>query len=357
MEIGYDRSTKVSVAVVGASGYTGAELLRLIVAHPLIELKAVYSHSTAGKKLAEVFPAFAHSDLTLLPFDAEKVASCAQVAFLALPHGTAQEATYQLRQHKVIVIDLSADHRFDDPLQYAQVYGSAHLHPQNLQETVYGLPELYRDQIKRSSLIACPGCYPTSVALALTPALKAGLLSSYEVIADSKSGVSGAGRSASITSLFAERGESIQGYKTLAHRHAPEMEMSFNRQRPISEQDQEACIHFAPHLIPMSRGILSTVYLKLKQGVSAEKVREIYQKAYRDEYFVTLLPEGEHPNTLSVRGTNRCHLGLTVRSHLLVVHAAIDNLGKGAAGQALQCFNLRLGFEETLGLKQVGVYP
>ena len=184
------------MAVVGASGYTGAELLRLIVGHPQMRLAAVYGHSTAGNPLAEVFPAFAHSDLILQSFNADAVAECAQVAFLALPHGTSQEAAYQLRLRGLIVIDLSADHRFDDCELYERVYGAEHRYPQMLKEAIYGLPEFHREKIKTSQFVACPGCYPTSVALAVYPALKADLLSSLEMIADCKSGVSGAGRSA-----------------------------------------------------------------------------------------------------------------------------------------------------------------
>lgn len=350
---------QVSVAVVGASGYTGAELLRLIVGHPQMRLAAVYGHSTAGKPLAEVFPAFAHSELILQAFSAEAVAECAQVVFLALPHGTSQEAAYQLRLRGLIVIDLSADHRFDDCALYERVYGAKHRYPKLLKEAIYGLPEFNREMIKTSQFVACPGCYPTSVALAVYPALNADLLSSLEVIADCKSGVSGAGRSAKVNSLFAERGETIQGYKTLAHRHAPEMEMSLSTQRPIdhSLMKEPIKVHFAPHLIPMSRGILSTVYLRLKPQVNLDVVRKTYITAYNIEPFVTVLSEGLHPTTLAVRASNRCHLGLTVQGGLLVVHAAIDNLGKGAAGQAIQCFNIIFEFEETLGLSQVGVYP
>lgn len=348
--------SRLKVAVIGASGYTGAELLRLIEGHPMIDLVMVCGHSKAGESLSTVFPAFAHSDLVLQGFCADRVAAEVEVAFLALPHGTAQEATEALRSRGVKVIDLSADHRFDDPDHYAEVYGAPHLFPERLREATYGLAELNREQIKRSSLIACPGCYPTSVALAVSPALSGGLLSCYEVIADCKSGLSGAGRSAKVGSLFSERGESMQGYSTLVHRHAPEMEITLNKCLP-SDSSERITVHFSPHLAPMSRGILSTVYLRLMSTVDAEQVREQYLDFYRDEPFVTVLPEGHSPNTLSVRGTNRCQLGLTVKKGLLVVHSAIDNLGKGAAGQALQCFNLINGLEETLGLRHVGVYP
>ena len=356
----------INVAVVGASGYTGAELLRVIYDHPQMKLTAVFGHSTAGKRLGEVFPSFAHVDLRLLSFDPDIVADLAEVAFLALPHGTTQTAADQLLSRGVKVIDLSADHRFDDPEMYAQVYGQAHAHPHRLSEAVYGLPELRRNELQDASFVACPGCYPTSVTLAVAPVLQAGLLANYEVIADCKSGVSGAGRSAKVSSLFSERGEAIQGYKTLDHRHAPEIEMNLNR--VLSSLDEVLRDHqssepltskvwFSPHLVPMSRGILSTVYLRLKPSLTETKIRDLYHQFYETEPFVTVLDQGQHPTTLAVRGTNRCHLGVTVRSDLLVVHSAIDNLGKGAAGQAVQCFNLMQGLEEETGLRCTALYP
>ena len=358
-------SHPVAVTVVGASGYTGAELLRLLAQHPHLELSAVYAHSKAGRALGEVFPALAHSDVVLERFAPDHAASRAQVAFLALPHGASQEAAHELRARDVLVIDLSADHRFNDPAQYAEIYGAPHRYPERLKEAVYGLPELFRAQLSGAQLIACPGCYPTSVALGASPALRAGLTSSHEVIADCKSGVSGAGRGAKEGSLFAERAEAMQGYATLNHRHAPEMEATLGR--VVAEREGQAApdqrargdlkVHFSPHLTPMSRGILSTLYLRLKAGVTAQEVRAAYEAAYCDEPFVTLLPEGRHVTTLAVRGTNRCHLDLTVQGDMLVVHSAIDNLGKGAASQAIQCFNISLGLPEVTGLTATGVYP
>lgn len=348
--------TATRVAVVGASGYTGAELLRLILTHPRMELVAVAGHSTAGRALGEVFPSFAHLNLTLRAFDPDEISELAEVVFLALPHGTSQEAAHALRSRGARVIDLSADHRFDDPELYARVYGAPHLYPDRLREAIYGLPELRRDELRDAALIACPGCYPTSVALAVAPALSAGLLTSHEIIADCKSGLSGAGRGAKVGSLMSERGESMQGYKTLDHRHAPEMEATLTRELEDHTGDPVK-VWFSPHLVPMTRGILSTVYLRLKAGVDIDAARKVYERAYQSEPFVTLLPSGQSPTTLSVRGTNRCQIGLTVRANLLVVHAAIDNLGKGAAGQAIQCFNISSGFSETLGLGHTALYP
>lgn len=358
-------SHPVAVTVVGASGYTGAELLRFLAHHPLAKLSAVYAHSKAGLRLGEVFPAWAHSSLRLESFDPDHAAAHGEVAFLALPHGASQEAAHALRERGVCVIDLSADHRFNHPAEYASVYGAEHAYPERAQEAAYGLPELFRAPLKSADLIACPGCYPTSVALGAAPAIRAGLSADLELIADCKSGVSGAGRSAKEMSLYSERAEAMQGYATLSHRHAPEMEATLGRvwaeaqgQKAHDQRDRgQLRVHFSPHLTPMSRGILSTLYLRLKPGVSARDVRDVYESTYAEEPFVTLLPEGAHATTLAVRGTNRCHLDLTVKGSLLVVHAAIDNIGKGSAGQALQCFNIRQGFDEQLGLEAVGVYP
>ncbi len=356
---------RLGVVVVGASGYTGAELLRYLTVHPLVEVRAVYGHSKAGLPLGEVFPSLAHSALTLSAFDPDAAAEVASVAFLALPHGASQEAARALRERGVRVIDLSADHRFNDPAEYARVYGAPHAHPALLEEAVYGLPELFRDEIRGAGLVACPGCYPTSVALGAAPALRAGLTRDAEVIADCKSGVSGAGRTPKEASLLAERAESMQGYQTLAHRHAPEMEATLGRVLAAAAGEEArgqrarggARVHFAPHLAPMSRGILSTLYLRLKPGVTEQEARAAYEDAYSREPLVTLLPAGQHPTTLAVRGTSRCHIGLTARGDLLVVHSAIDNLGKGAAGQAVQCLNLMAGLDEPLGLTAAGLYP
>jgi N-acetyl-gamma-glutamyl-phosphate reductase len=347
----------VSASVIGASGYVGAELLRLINEHPLIELRSVFAHSQAGLRLGEVFSSWAHSELILQRFDPDQVASESEVAFLGLPHGAAQEATFALRSRGVMVIDLSSDFRFSSPRDYQEIYGTIHEYPDLLEEAVYGLPELDRSHLKGAQLIACPGCYPTSVTLGALPAIRQNLLSSLEVIADCKSGISGAGRKTTQMSLFSERGECVQGYKTLSHRHGPEIEL--NLKSLIVDEGARASlkVHFAPHLVPMARGILSTLFMGVKPGVTEERARSVYEEAYRDEPFVTILPPGEHPNTLSVRGTNRCHLGLTLQGGMLVVHSAIDNLCKGSAGQAIQCFNIALGFEESLGLKAVATYP
>lgn len=333
-------------ALVGASGYTGVEALRLLSRHPDIDLTALCAGRMAGRPLAEVAPAFTGvAAPPLEPFHPKAVAAAADFAFLALPHGTAQDAAADLLAEGVRVIDLSADHRFDDPAAYAAIYGE-HRRPGSLSETVYGLPEHNRDRIAKSRLVGCPGCYPTSVILAASPAVRAGWTVG-DVIADCKSGVSGAGRSPGAGTHYPETADGLHAYKTLAHRHAPEMSRNLGGAR----------VHFVPHLVPIVRGILSTVYLRLDTPRTLDAVRALYGEAYDAEPFVHVLPAGAHPDPRHVRGTNRCHVGLFVDGDLLVVQAAIDNLGKGAAGQAVQCFNLMAGLPETTGLEHTALFP
>ena len=337
----------IRVALVGATGYTGAEALRLLGTHPQVELTMLCANRRAGHPVAESLPSFAGVALpTPVRFDARAVADVADFALLALPHGTAQTATAELLEAGVRVIDLSADHRFDDPAAYAAVYGE-HERPESLQHTVYGLAERNRQAIREARLVGCPGCYPTSVILAASPARFGGLLAGDEIIADCKSGVSGAGRSPGAGAHFPETSEGLRAYKTLAHRHAPEMSRALDG----------AKVRFVPHLVPMNRGILATVYLQLASGLSAVDVRRAYTAAYEDEPFVHVLNSGQHPDTRHVRGTNRCHLGLFVDGDLLVVQSVIDNLGKGAAGQAVQNLNLMAGLPETTGLTQTALFP
>ena len=274
----------VRVALVGASGYTGTEALRLLLQHPQVEITMLCAGRQAGKRVSEITPSFFGLDLpAMVPFDAKAVAAVADFAFLGLPHGTAQTATAELLAEGVKVIDLSADHRFDDPAFYSSVYAE-HAFPESLSETVYGLPELNRDTIRTTRLVGCPGCYPTSVILAAHPVRTAGILSSDELIADSKSGVSGAGRNPSAGTHFPETADGLHAYKTLAHRHAPEMGRMLDGMN----------VRFVPHLVPLIRGILSTVYLRLKPGVDEEQVRRIYEDAYGEEPFVHVLDAGLH---------------------------------------------------------------
>lgn len=338
---------RTRVALVGASGYTGLEALRLLTRHPGVRLTTLCAQRRAGEPVSAVAPAFVGRPLPeLVAFDPDAVADAADVAFLALPHGTAQDAAAALVERDVRVIDLSADHRFRDPDLYAQIY-APHRHPELLARTVYGLPEHNRKQITEAALVGCPGCYPTSVILAAAPALRADLLDSDEIIADCKSGVSGAGRSPGPGAHYPETADGLHAYKTLAHRHAPEMSAALGGAR----------VRFVPHLVPIVRGILSTVYLRLRAGVDTARVVAAYHAAYHAEPFVHLLDPGQHPDPRHVRGTNHCHLGLFVDDDLLVVQSAIDNLGKGAAGQAVQCFNLMTGRAEAEGLTDTALFP
>jgi len=337
----------IRVALVGASGYTGVEALRLLLTHPHVELTALCAGRRAGQPLAEVAPAMTEIEAPpLVRFDPDEVAAKADFAMLALPHGTAQHAAADLMARGVRVIDLSADHRFDDPAFYAAVYDT-HQRPESLAHTVYGLPELNRERIREARLVGCPGCYPTSVILGAGPAQRAGLLGQDELIADCKSGVSGAGRNPGAGTHYPETTGGLHAYKTLAHRHAPEMSRSLGGVN----------VRFVPHLVPMVRGILSTIYLRLRDGVDAATVRATYEAAYGAEYFVQVLAAGVHPDPRHVRGTNRCHIGLFVDGDLLVVQSAIDNLGKGAAGQGIQNLNLMAGLPETAGLTQTALFP
>jgi N-acetyl-gamma-glutamyl-phosphate reductase len=342
------------VAVVGATGYTGAELLRLLYQHPHVDIVRICGHSTVGQPLGAVLTSFAGVDLPdVTAFDSAELGRVAEVVFLCVPHGTAQDAAADCLAAGLKVIDLSADHRFDDPAVYARIY-APHARPESLAQTVYALPELkapdarQRERIAASRLVGCPGCYPTSVILAAAPAVHAGLLApDADIIADCKSGVSGAGRKANLGSHFSETSEGLRAYKTLAHRHAPEIARALGVDR----------VHFVPHLVPMNRGILATVYLRLASTVDLAQARAVYDDYYADGPFVTVLPAGAHPDTRHVRGTNRAHLGLFVDGDLLVVQAVIDNLTKGSSGQAVQAFNLMQNLPETCGLTLTAMFP
>lgn len=347
----------IKAAVVGAAGYAGGELVRLLVQHPGAELVALAGHSNAGKSLSELSPWFSGiCEMPLDEFSPEKLAEAgADVVFLALPAGVATEAAAELLERGIKVIDLGADFRFADADVYEQWYKKPHARPDLLPQAVYGLPEIWRDEVKGASLIGNPGCYPTSVQLALYPLLKAGLGDlSRPVIADCKSGVTGAGRNAQKHLLYCEANDSINAYGVAGHRHTPEIEQGLSRM-----SGEVASVLFTPHLTPMSRGILSTVYIGLKQTVAQSELRELYLAAYADEYFVRVLPEEVWPHTRWVAGSNFCDINLKLdeRTGLLVVSAAIDNIVKGAAGQAIQNMNIMFGLPESVGLMQVPLAP
>ncbi|MCX7792838.1 MAG: N-acetyl-gamma-glutamyl-phosphate reductase [Thermodesulfovibrionales bacterium] len=342
-----------SVAICGGSGYTGVELLRLLLQHPDVEIKVLTSEKSAGKKIYEVFPHLKGiSDLTLEPLEKESIKDRADIFFLALPHGTSQEVADYLIKNGKKVIDLSADYRLKDPNIYEQWYKTPHRFVDTLSQAVYGLPELYREKIKKASLIANPGCYPTGAILALYPALKAGIIDESTIIIDAKSGVSGAGRKAELNYSFSEVNESFRAYGITNHRHTPEIEQIINE---ISGRSVR--INFTPHLLPLDRGILTTAYVKLKKDISEDDILHLYREAYKMELFIRIT---DHlPDIKYVRGINFCDIKPVVnkRTGTLIVVSAIDNLVKGAAGQAIQNMNIILGIEETKGLRGISLFP
>jgi N-acetyl-gamma-glutamyl-phosphate reductase len=347
------------VAIVGASGYSGEELVKLLLNHPHAELVAVTSRQNAGQMLAQVFPKFAsHPKSRMLRFsepNTEVLAKQADVVFLALPHGVAAEFAVPLLGAGCVVIDLSADFRLKNTDIYKEFYAHDHPAPELLEKSVYGLPEVYRDEIKKSLLIASPGCYPTSILLPVIPLLKAGLIKAAGIIADSLSGVSGAGRKAEVDYLFCECNESVRPYGVPKHRHLSEIEeqLSF-------AAGAKVIIQFTPHLIPVNRGILTTLYLapekhfltEAETKSLGEKISACYARAYGNEPFVRLLEGKALPDTKNVVGTNVCEIAwrLDPRTGRLIVMSAEDNLLKGASGQAVQSLNILCGWPEMAGL-------
>lgn len=346
--------TRTTVAIVGANGYTGGELLRLLAGHPHVSVTAATSRSQAGQRLAASFPQLVGHDGLPVVFedlDAAGVAARAAVAFACLPHGESQVWVDDLRAAGCVVIDLSADYRYGDLAVYQSAYGP-HQRPRRNGEAVYGLVEWAREEVRRADLVANPGCYPTSVLNGLLPALAAGFVDGT-VIADCWSGVTGAGRSAKVSSLHAEVSENMQAYGLPRHRH--ESEIGFHAGRLGSGGTD---VVFTPHLAPVNRGILATLQVPLAEGVDGAALRRAYAERYAGEPFVHLLPEGEMPRSASVRGSNRQHLQIVMRRpRLATILSTIDNLGKGAAGQAVQNLNVRMGWPETTGLDQVGLFP
>jgi len=338
----------VRVAVVGAAGYAGVEAVRFVLGHPRLDLVLATSAADEGKRIAEVYPALA--GLTDVAFSSPDVALIAQqvdVALLAVPHTAAMAMAPKLLEAGLTVVDLSADFRFADAAVYEAWYEVPHAAPELLAQAVYGLPELDRSRLKDAKLVACPGCYPTATILAAFPALESGTAIGTRVVVDAKSGVSGAGRSPSATTHFCFANESLAPYKVGAHRHTPEMEQAL-----AGVAGHDMSVIFAPHLVPMTRGLLSTVYLEVEQGFTTAQAVELYRGRYHAEPFVHIHSAGAMPSTAEVKGTNRASIGLSVdaRTNTLVAACAIDNLGKGAAGQAIQCLNAVLGFAETDGL-------
>ena len=340
----------ISVGVVGGSGYTGGELLRLLLNHPSVRLAAVTSRTLAGTLVSTTFPNLRGvTDLEFAAVDLAILCRC-DLVFFATPNGVAMELVPELLAAGVKVIDLAADFRLKVPEVWEKWYGQPHACPELLEEAVYGLPELNRVAISTARLVAAPGCYPTAVTLGLLPILEAEVELTGPVIADTKSGVSGAGRNASVDLLFCEVAESLHAYNVFAHRHHPEISQTLTL-----VQGQELELVFVPHLVPMLRGIHATLYLRVDKH--ADAIRTLYEDRYDDEPFVDLLPAGSHPRTRHVRGSNLNQIALHQQGSQVIVLSVIDNLVKGAAGQALQCMNLMFDLGEGSGLAAVSQLP
>jgi len=345
----------INVGIIGASGYTGAELARILCNHPEIKLTVATSRQYAGRHLSEIFPNLRGKvDILFENLPVADLCKKADFFFTAVPHKTAMDLVPDLLAAGKKVVDLSADFRLRDVAVYEnwyQPHSSSHL----LEEAIYGLPELYRDEISKSRLVANPGCYPTSIILGLAPLLKAGAVEANTIIADSKSGTSGAGRVAQTGSLFCEVHDGFRPYKVgRAHRHTPEIEQELSRLA-----GENLLVSFTPHLLPISRGILSTVYANLTPGFDRTQIESLYEQQYKNEPFVRLLPEDSFPATQYVRGSNFCDISFKIdqATGRIIVLSTIDNVVKGASGQAVQNMNLMCGFEETSGLGILPLFP
>jgi N-acetyl-gamma-glutamyl-phosphate reductase len=346
-------SNRIRIGILGASGYTGAELLRLLAHHPQADIKLVTGDRAAGKPLGSVFPHLAHLPVpTLIKIDEANFDSV-DLVFCALPHGTTQEVIAGLPR-RLKVVDLSADFRLHDVETYAKWYGHAHQAPELQKEAVYGLTEIEREAVRKARLVANPGCYPTSAQLPLIPLIEAKQIDLDDIIIDAKSGMTGAGRAAKEEMLFSEVSEGIHAYGVAKHRHAPEIEQGLSKAagRPI-------VVNFTPHLMPMNRGILSTIYVRLSNGATASDLRSALTKRYAGEPFVRVVAEGVSPATRHVRGSNHALIGVfadRVPGRAIVL-CAEDNLVKGASGQAIQNMNVMCGLPETTGLAQEALFP
>ncbi len=344
----------MKIAVIGASGYTGLELMRILHRHPNCEVVAATSEQKAGQAVADAYPALRGViDLSFESLDADALVGRCDAALTCLPHATAAPVVAALRKGGVKVVDISADFRLDDPEVYAEWYGP-HKAPEIFSEGVYGLPELYRESLKGADLAAAAGCYPTSALLPMTPFLREGRVEPSPILVDAKSGVSGAGRKLDETYLFGEMDGNAMAYAVASHRHGPEMEQEAGK-----AAGAPARVTFVPQLLPTVRGIIATVFLQLKAPLTNAQAREILLSAYGDEPFVRVCAEGQTPRLSSVRGSNYCDVAAYVdeRTGTLIALGAIDNLVKGAVGQGVQCLNLMAGFPEDAGLTEAPLLP
>ena len=343
----------IKAAVLGATGYAGIELVRLLSMHPQTEIKILGSQSFDGQRISEVYPNFKGIlEKECEKTDIDKVAEC-DVAFTALPHGASKEVIPEIIKRGVKVIDLSGDFRYDDVSVYEKWYGQKHSSPELLKESVYGMPELYRDKIKNARLIGNPGCYTTCSILGTVPLLKSGVGSSENIIVDAKSGVTGAGRGLSQQVHFCECTENMKAYKVATHRHTSEIEQELSHAAGC-----DVMISFTPHLIPVKRGILATIYVNLNKKCTTEELTQLYREFYKDEFFVRVKDAGVLPETKHVAGSNFVDIGIVADERLqrAVVVSALDNIFKGAAGQAVQNMNIMFGLDEKTGIANPGFY-
>lgn len=346
--------TSKKAAVLGASGYTGAELLRLISGHPYLELAALTGHSRAGEPLSQIFPSLARLDAPdVVKIDAVDWSGI-DVAFACLPHGASQESVAKIYDKVDTIIDLSADFRLRDPALYADTYERTHDFTDLLKHAVYGLTEFARDALSEAKLVACPGCYPTASLLCLLPAIEGGLILPDPIIIDAKSGVSGAGRKTKTGLLFTEVSEGAHAYGVGNHRHAPEIDHILERFGKVPTQ-----VSFTPHLVPMNRGEITTCYVRLQNGVDINGLRAAYEERYKNDPFVHIEPEGHVPHTRHVRGSNQARIGIFAdrQEGRAIIIGVIDNLTKGSSGQAIQNYNLTQNWDETLGLHYAPLFP
>lgn len=343
------------IAIIGGSGYTGVELLRLLKGHPEVNVVAVTSRKLAGKPVSEVFPSLygLYGGLKFTEPDTRRLAKDTDIVFTAVPHKAAMAIAPELLEAGLKVIDLSADFRLHDQKIYEAWY-EPHSAPGLLSQAVYGLSEIYRAEIEAARLVANPGCYPTSALLPLVPLLRAGLVSPDDIVIDSKSGASGAGRNPSTGTLFCEINEAFKAYKIAEHRHTPEIEQELS-----IAAGRDIVVNFTPHLVPMSRGILTTIYTKPAKSASTAELLETLRVFYQGRPFVRILPQGVFPDVSSVRGSNFCDIGMVLssRTNRLIMVSAIDNLVKGASGQAIQNMNIMCGLPETTGLANAPLFP
>jgi N-acetyl-gamma-glutamyl-phosphate reductase len=342
---------KIKVGIVGGTGYTGVELLRLLAIHPNVELTVITSRGEAGMAVADMFPSLRGYVSLKFSDPAQVDLSVCDIVFFATPNGIAMQQTRELLAKNVRVIDLAADFRIKDVATWEKWYGMTHACPDLIAEAVYGLPEINREKIKNAKLVANPGCYPTAVQLGFMPLLEDGVIDPTYLIADAKSGVSGAGRKAEVHALLAEAGDNFKAYGVAGHRHLPEISQGLT-----TMANKQVGLTFTPHLLPMIRGIHATLYAKLTKKVDLQK---LFEDRYQSEAFVDVLPTGSHPETRSVRGSNQCRIAVhqPQGSDTVVILSVIDNLVKGAAGQAVQNMNIMFGLSEGLGLNVVPLLP